>query len=267
MSNEFNTSGINTSESFEEYLEHHGIKGMHWGIRRTPEQLGHLVTKHRENFERYTQKAQKAADEGNSKRLSKYTKKAEKTNKKVVKLHGALEKALKKQAESDEKTVNKGTLEEVIAISDRLTAEQINKAYNRISAKQKLEGLRPSADSKLDKLVSLGGKAAKGAEHAYNIINNVNNFKGVMKDIQQSEIKEYEQAVEKERKSTVKKAIQTGSVAEFQKVWGQATLEELKDMSDTLKMRHEILNPDYSKPVVWSARQYTSGKQQEQKKK
>lgn len=22
-------------------LEHYGIKGMHWGVRRTPEQLGH----------------------------------------------------------------------------------------------------------------------------------------------------------------------------------------------------------------------------------
>ena len=25
----------------EEILSHHGVKGMHWGVRRTPQQLGH----------------------------------------------------------------------------------------------------------------------------------------------------------------------------------------------------------------------------------
>lgn len=29
----------------QEFLEHHGIKGQRWGIRRTPEQLGHKVSK------------------------------------------------------------------------------------------------------------------------------------------------------------------------------------------------------------------------------
>lgn len=26
-------------------LEHYGVKGMKWGIRRTPEQLGHKISK------------------------------------------------------------------------------------------------------------------------------------------------------------------------------------------------------------------------------
>lgn len=33
-----------------EYLEHHGIKGMKWGVRRTPEQLGHLSPKKKQSI-------------------------------------------------------------------------------------------------------------------------------------------------------------------------------------------------------------------------
>lgn len=32
-------------ESYHDYLEHHGVKGQRWGVRRTPEQLGHKPSK------------------------------------------------------------------------------------------------------------------------------------------------------------------------------------------------------------------------------
>ena len=274
MTNEINTSGIN--ETFEEYLEHHGIKGMHWGIRRTPEQLGHKVSKAREKFEKYGKKASTAAESGNAKAFDKYKKKAEKTYKTELKLNEQLQKAIKRQNEADEKVVNRGSLEDVLAISDRLTKEQLDKAYNRISSKQKLESLRPSAESKLDKLVSVGGKVATGAGHAYNIINNVNNFKKVVEDIQQSEIKQVEAAREKERKQTVNTAIQTGKVEEFKKVYNKTTLEDLKNMSDTLKLRYEIENMDKNydelkknmfRDVDWENRKFAKSSDNDSNKK
>lgn len=274
MTNEINTSGIN--ETFEEYLEHHGILGMHWGIRRTPEQLGHRVSKARERFEKYGKKASTAAESGKTKTFDKYKKKAEKTYKTELKLNEKLQKAIKRQNEFDEKVVNKGSLEDVLAISDRLTKEQLDKAYNRISSKQKLESLRPSAESKIDKLVSVGGKVATGAGHAYNIINNVNNFKKVVEDIQQSEIKAVEAAREKERKATITKATRSGDVTEFKKVFNQANVEELKTMSDTLKLRYEIENMDKNYDtlkknmfgnVAFEARKYSTGQQQQQQQK
>lgn len=267
MTNEINTSGIN--ETFEEYLEHHGIKGMHWGIRRTPEELGHKVSKAREKFEKYGKKASTAAESGNTKAFDKYKKKAEKTYKTELKLNEQLQKAIKRQNEADEKVVNKGSLEDVLAISDRLTKEQLDKAYNRISSKQKLESLLPTAESKIDKLVSVGGKVATGAGHAYNIINNVNNFKKVVEDIQQSEIKQVEAAREKERKATITKATRSGNVEEFKKVFNKANVDELKEMSDTLKLRYEIenmsdnydeLKKSMFKDIKWENRKYSGGK-------
>lgn len=50
-------------------LEHHGIKGMKWGIRRTPEQLGHKVASSKKKFriksayERETEKLRKLEKE------------------------------------------------------------------------------------------------------------------------------------------------------------------------------------------------------------
>lgn len=40
----------------DKFLEHHGIKGMRWGIRRTPEQLGHKVKKLRRKNTRLEEK-------------------------------------------------------------------------------------------------------------------------------------------------------------------------------------------------------------------
>lgn len=255
---------VYVAESFDEYLAHHGILGMHWGIRRTPEQLGHRVSKARERFLEYSEKAKAAGEKGDVKKLTRYTKKAERTEKQTVKLHKSLEKALKKQAEDDERIVRKGSIDDVIRISDRLSDEQMKRATNRIRNINTLNELRPDETKKLDKLVTLGGKVATGAQHAYNIIDNVNKFKGVMKDIQMSEIKEAERLEEKERKSAITKATRSGKVEEMKKVWGKATIEELKDMSDTLKLRYEIENIDYdqlkkdiNKSSQWEARKHS----------
>lgn len=87
----------------DEFLEHHGIKGQRWGIRRTPEQLGHKVSKlkkksakieqksidkekkankYSSKYQQNYDKAFKYLTEGETKKAQKFFKKAKKWNKK-----------------------------------------------------------------------------------------------------------------------------------------------------------------------------------------
>lgn len=76
----------------DEFLEHHGIKGQRWGIRRTPEQLGHKVRKLRRKNTRLEEK--------NIKTEQKKLKADRMANKKY-------QTALRKAAVNDMDTANK----------------------------------------------------------------------------------------------------------------------------------------------------------------
>lgn len=71
----------------QDSLEHHGIKGMRWGIRRTPEQLGH---RNRSSSDDKTKKLQKTA-----KQLTRAKGRAERAERR------ALHRAKKAQVKSE----------------------------------------------------------------------------------------------------------------------------------------------------------------------
>lgn len=235
------TNDVYVGETFDEYLEHHGILGMKWGVRRTPEQLGHKLAKKRKSFEKYSEKAKAAGEAGNAGKLNRYTKKAARINKKVVKLDKSLSKALKKQAEDDEKLVKTGSVDDVLSISHRLSEDQINRAIRRIQNQQKLEGLRPDPTKQVDKLINVGKKAAEIGQTAYNVAHNFSQFRDVMKDISEKDIKARKANIEEGRKNRVLQATRSGDVEQMKKVWGEANVNELKDMKSALDYRNQII--------------------------
>lgn len=105
------------------YLAHHGIKGVKWGVRRTPEQLGHRVVssmqrrreaKAVEKKKRQTEKATKAFEENYARNWTKsYNKAADRQN-------IAIQKADEKYKDYDFRKIHDGT-------ADRET----KKAWNR----------------------------------------------------------------------------------------------------------------------------------------
>lgn len=106
-----------------EYLEHYGVKGQRWGIRRTPEQLGHILKKRNaRHYGRYNAAVKriselhgdKSIDQLSSKEKKKIAKAIEKAQAAVGKIQAnekkfapKIEKAEARQAKQEQKSADK----------------------------------------------------------------------------------------------------------------------------------------------------------------
>lgn len=79
---------------YEDYLEHHGIKGMKWGVRRTPAQLGHAVMRGRNAISNYFANAKKNRTKARNARRTKSLKRKQAAVKKLNAKNGTREKQL-----------------------------------------------------------------------------------------------------------------------------------------------------------------------------
>lgn len=130
-----------------EYLEHYGTKGMHWGIRRTPEQLGHILKKkNARHYGKYNAAVKKISKIQGTKTINElspkekakiekavtkaenYLKKMESTEEKYS---GKIQKAETRQAKVEEKAATKAENERIRIESKRKTHKKAGLAgYN-----------------------------------------------------------------------------------------------------------------------------------------
>lgn len=122
------------------YLEHHGIKGQKWGVRRTPEQLGRQNEKLKKDIVKYDQKSANYATKVAKKqqKLYKLTKKRMKgkassgTMKKELKLSKQLAKMTAKNAKFQRKSAKaKAKIyknEELIKKMNSQTLSEVNQS-------------------------------------------------------------------------------------------------------------------------------------------
>lgn len=121
-------------------LYHYGVLGMHWGVRRTPEQLGH-----------------RTKSSGSAKarvRVNKKKAKAASEEKPMT----AEEKAKKK-----ENILRSRNVKELYANKDLFDDQELRTAYQRLMLEKQIKDLTPKQKSRgeayVDAVIKWGGKA------------------------------------------------------------------------------------------------------------
>lgn len=185
-----------TYESYmaeSEYLQHHGVLGMKWGVRRYqpyPDNyrgdgkfLGkreRQLSRTQSKIERSVAKARKAAEKGDVKALNKANKRTERLTKKEQKQIKSVDKArarYEKNAEINEqikqqeksKLLATGTAADIYENMHKyeFTKEELDKVSNRINSETKISSLMQadknakldSAAARIQSAISLGEKA------------------------------------------------------------------------------------------------------------
>lgn len=139
---------------YNDYILHYGVKGQKWGIRRTPEQLGHKPKKKRSGVKAKLQSLKPGSSTKKKQSASSVEKVpsekaiAKKSNKDLT----AKEREAKKQ-----QVLESRSAKQLYDNADLFTTQELQNAYNRLNLERSIKNLTPKQVSKgqqyLDKYV------------------------------------------------------------------------------------------------------------------
>lgn len=216
-------------------LTHHGIKGMKWGVRRTPSQLGHKPSSAK------AKKPTTLKGKLEARKKLRAKQKAAEAARKAKQTKEEYEAAKKKAIES-------GTAEDVLKYKGKLSNQELQTAVNRLNMESQLSQL----DSKtkktgLDKLENAANKldrirgATEKGISAWNTYAKIHNslsendlpvIDGNYKDRAAAKREKAEKAAEAKRAKAMKKLVESGTPEEIANHFGKLSVDNLKDAAN-----------------------------------
>lgn len=142
-------------------LEHYGVKGQKWGVRRTPEQLGHITEKKRK-VSNWIQKARKKS----AKRKNQAAKKKSEAKK------AKAEKEEESTEKIREKVLNSTDPKYIYKHRDLLTTKELQDRLTRIDTEERVSKLVENTSKKGKDFIKVLGETAKMAESVGKIAEN-----------------------------------------------------------------------------------------------
>ena len=240
---------------YDSVIEHHGIKGQKWGVRRYQNPDGTLTPLGRKKLGRLERRVTKLGNTVKQSRsrymtLAKKKKNGTATSKELREydqLSSALRKSSKKlkrvsseldskkdslKIKSTEELVKSGTKEEILSRSGELTTQQLQEAFTRLNTRAQIERLDSNTKSKGAKFVD---KLASTASTLTSVYDSVQKITKVTNAIGLTDIK-----LGQKKDDGVSKFINTASASELWKMRSKLTPDQKKQAVERLKAEKAI---------------------------
>lgn len=200
-------------ENYNEELYHYGIKGMKWGVRRTAEQLGHVVKGHKTKKKR-TEALEKAREV----------------------------KKTKAEYEAEKQTALKsGKAADILKFKGDLTNEEMRRAVDRLNLEKQLADISArdvrSGVEKVERMIQKANDIGTKGTNLYNTVAKINN--SLNDDMELPVIDGTSKKAQKKKKAT-EKLVNEGSAQDLVDNFANLTLKDLEDANRRLNLEERI---------------------------